>query len=351
MDRREFMRLSAGAALSLLLPPPIWGKGPEVVVAEGDPARAVRAAVDALGGMRSIVGPGDLVLVKPNISFARPPEWSATTHPVVVGEVVRMCLEAGARRVVVADHPLHDPRKCIDRTGIGEALKGMKKGEEKTVNVDAKDAFGMPVENGTVFNTSMIFGFNATFEITSIGGVTVDIRWLPEEGQIITMPQYWYDTPVQDPHWLWENATKVVSFNNTHVTLETTPNKLDNITLYPWWEGDSTVHYNDTTISIVTTPPLDNFTISYMGYTIYGRVLNVTDDKIRIEYYAGNETVQDELNRTMEFTRQIDMPRVFNNVQKAYIEDELKQQGYSFHELAGNGVTFRIKLLRIYRVS
>lgn len=127
MDRREFMRLSAGAALGLLLPPPIWGKGPEVVVAEGDPARAVRAAVDALGGMRSIVGPGDLVLVKPNISFARPPEWSATTHPVVVGEVVRMCLEAGARRVVVADHPLHDPRKCIDRTGIGEALKGMKK--------------------------------------------------------------------------------------------------------------------------------------------------------------------------------------------------------------------------------
>ncbi len=232
-----------------------------------------------------------------------------------------------------------------------EALKGMKKGEEKTVNVDAKDAFGMPVENGTIFNTSMIFGFNATFQITSIGGVTVDIRWLPEEGQIITMPQYWYDAPVQDPHWLWENATRVVSFNDTHVTLETTPNKLDNITLYPWWEGDSTVHYNDTTISIVTTPPLDNFTISYMGYTIYGRVLNVTDDKIKIEYYAGNETIQDELNRTLEFSRQIDMPRAFSNVQKAYIEDELKQQGYSFHELAGNGVTFRIKLLRIYRVS
>jgi len=127
MQRREFLKLSAGAALGLLFPPTLWGKEPEVVVAHGDPEKTVRAAVDALGGIRSIVQPGDTVLVKPNISFARPPEWATTTHPAVVREVVRMCLEAGAEKVVVADHPLHDTKRCISRTGIGEILKGMER--------------------------------------------------------------------------------------------------------------------------------------------------------------------------------------------------------------------------------
>ena len=136
MQRREFIKLSAGAALGVLLPPPLWGKEPDAIVARGDPEKTVRAAVEALGGMGSIVRPGDTVLVKPNISFARPPEWAATTHPLVIREVVRMCLEAGVRRVLVADHTLHDPKRCVSRTGLNEALEGIEGVSILTANVE-----------------------------------------------------------------------------------------------------------------------------------------------------------------------------------------------------------------------
>jgi FKBP-type peptidyl-prolyl cis-trans isomerase 2 len=235
--------------------------------------------------------------------------------------------------------------------GLYEGMKGMKKGEEKIIELEPEDAFGIAVKNGTIFNTSVIFNFKATFEIINVGGVTIDLKWLPREGQIITMPQYWYDIPVQQPYWIWENATEVVSFNETHVVLKTTPNKLENLTLYPWWENASEAGYNDTKIWITTTPPIGNFSISAFGYTIYGKVVEVTEDKIKIEYYAGNETIKDEVNRTIVFDRQIEMPRIFKGIQKVYVENDLRDYGYSFHRLAGKKVIFRVKLLRIYRVS
>jgi len=235
--------------------------------------------------------------------------------------------------------------------GLYNAMKGMKKGEEKIIEIEPSEAFGLKVENGTIFNSSMILGFNTSFEVVKIGGVTVDLKWLPKEGQVITMPQYWHDIPMQQPYWIWENATEVVSFNETHVVLKTTPNKLENLTLYPWWENTSIAGYNETKIWITTTPPIGNFTISAFGYTIRGRVVEITEDKIKIEYYAGNQTIEDELNRTIVFNRQIELPLIFKGIQKVYVEDDLKRYGYSFHELAGKKVIFRIKLLKIYRLS
>jgi len=234
--------------------------------------------------------------------------------------------------------------------GLYDALKGMRKGEEKVVNLTPEKAFGKEVINGTKFNTSLMLGFEATYEVVKVGGVTVDVKWICRQGEIITMPQYWNDIPVQQPHWLWENATEVISFNDTHVVLKTTPNKLHNITLYPWWPNASYAGYNDTTIWITTEPPLGNFTISAYGYTINARVEEVTNTTIKIVYYAGNQTIEDEVNKTIYFDRQIEMPLVFT-LQKVYLEDELKQNGYSFHPLAGKNIIFRVKLLKIYRVS
>lgn len=234
--------------------------------------------------------------------------------------------------------------------GLFESLDGMKKGDEKTISLSADEAFGLAITNGTQFITAGIFGFNTTFEIVSIGGVTVDVKWIPEIGQIITMPQYWYDIPVQDPHWLWENATEVTAIDDNNLTLKTTPNILNNLTLYPWWENQSTATYNDTSIDIITTPTEENFTIDYMGMVIYGKVLNITDNNIKIEYTYGNQTIDDQLNRTFSFNRSINMPNLFEDVQKAYVEEDLQKDGFSFNRLAGNNVTFRVKLLKIYRV-
>ena len=85
-------------------PNPIY---PDLVAArQGDPEEMVRAAVDSLGGMGRFVKPGDVVVVKPNICASyHSYEYAATTNPWVVGAVVKMALESGAKQVKVMDFP------------------------------------------------------------------------------------------------------------------------------------------------------------------------------------------------------------------------------------------------------
>jgi uncharacterized protein (DUF362 family) len=97
---------------------------PELAVAQGDdPAALVRRAVDALGGMRRFVSRGDVVLVKPNMAWDRTPAQAANTNPAVVAAVVRLSLEAGARRVIVTDVSINEPHRCFERSGIAEAAR------------------------------------------------------------------------------------------------------------------------------------------------------------------------------------------------------------------------------------
>ena len=91
---------------------------PMAVAHGGSPAERTRTAVAALGGMGRFVKAGERVLVKPNIGWDRLPEQGANTHPEVVAELVRLCREAGAARVIVADNPCNDPGRCVERSGI-----------------------------------------------------------------------------------------------------------------------------------------------------------------------------------------------------------------------------------------
>lgn len=97
---------------------------PELVVARGESPRAlVRSAVDGLGGIGRFVQRGEVVVVKPNIGWDRPPSMAATTNPEVVAEVVRLCKEAGARQVIVTDVSCNDARASFERSGIEAAAK------------------------------------------------------------------------------------------------------------------------------------------------------------------------------------------------------------------------------------
>jgi uncharacterized protein (DUF362 family) len=131
MHRRDFLQDTAGAlagltaltALSPLLaaaPAP----RPDLAVARGaSPGRAVRAALDALGGIRRFIAKGDVVVVKPNIGWDRKPEYAATTNPLVVAALVQLCLEAGAAKVKVFDRPVNDPRRTYVQSGIEAAAR------------------------------------------------------------------------------------------------------------------------------------------------------------------------------------------------------------------------------------
>jgi uncharacterized protein (DUF362 family) len=128
MERRDFIKGTISlAAASVLGPADLTfsqNSNPDlVVVKQGEPADLVQKAVSEIGGMDQFVSKGDIVVLKANISWDRVPPQAATTNPDVVAEVVRLCLEAGAKRVKVFDRTLNEPMRCYKRSGIEKAAK------------------------------------------------------------------------------------------------------------------------------------------------------------------------------------------------------------------------------------
>lgn len=140
MDRRTFIT-AAGA--SVLLAPALIRDALAarerslVAVAEGTDYSAItRRAINAVGGMKRFVKPGDVVVVKPNMGWDRSSELGANTHPKVVRAVVEACLAAGARKVKVFDYTCNDPRRCYVSSGIEGILKAMKNVECKQIEME-----------------------------------------------------------------------------------------------------------------------------------------------------------------------------------------------------------------------
>lgn len=130
MRRRDFLKWQMHGALWLTAGgtalTPFSAQAADSVdigVAKGAPAAATRAAVELLGGMQTVVKPGDTVVIKPNMSFPHPPEKGTTTHPEVVREVAIMCREAGASRVFILDHPLSRAEACLENSKIDEVCR------------------------------------------------------------------------------------------------------------------------------------------------------------------------------------------------------------------------------------
>jgi len=92
---------------------------PSLAIAHG-PAhdQTVRAALGALGGMGRFIKKGDVVMIKPNVAFDRPPALAATTHPDALRAVAKLCFEAGAHKVIVADNPINSPTGCFFKSGL-----------------------------------------------------------------------------------------------------------------------------------------------------------------------------------------------------------------------------------------
>jgi uncharacterized protein (DUF362 family) len=128
VTRRKFLKIAAaGTALGLVGGPSFSFAKEEydLAVISGEPAVATRKALEAIGGISRFVKKGQRVVLKPNMSFARTPDFSATTHPLVVATVAQACMEAGAQQVLVLDHTLQRAELCIERTGIREACKSV----------------------------------------------------------------------------------------------------------------------------------------------------------------------------------------------------------------------------------
>lgn len=76
-------------------------------------------AIDAVGGLRHYVQPGDIVLVKPNVAFDRSPNLGATSNPRLLETLVKMLLvDCRAQEVRVADNPIESPPDCFEKSKI-----------------------------------------------------------------------------------------------------------------------------------------------------------------------------------------------------------------------------------------
>jgi len=160
VSRRKFIRVAAAAGAGLCsfgmigcrrkeLRPRVLranSMSDKIVVGKGDDIRSVvRAVIEKLGGMQSLVRKRDVVVVKPNIGWTTPPELGGCTNPGVVAAVVEMCYEAGASRVKVFDRGCRDERITYRNSGIADAAR--KAGAEVSY-IDRRRFYEVPIERG-----------------------------------------------------------------------------------------------------------------------------------------------------------------------------------------------------------
>ena len=134
---KKLFRISGGVAITgavawpLQTPPSAWGspKKPGFLV-EGkaqttgySTKELTRKVFEAVGGIEKFVSKGDVVVIKPNISWARAPRFAATTNPEVLEAIVELCQGAGAKKVRIADNTIHSARRCFAVTGAGMVAK------------------------------------------------------------------------------------------------------------------------------------------------------------------------------------------------------------------------------------
>jgi uncharacterized protein (DUF362 family) len=82
-----------------------------------------RKIFDAAGGINKFISRGDVVVIKPNISWARRPDLGATTNPEVLEAVIILCQEAGAKKVRIVDNTINEPVRCFAITGAGNVAE------------------------------------------------------------------------------------------------------------------------------------------------------------------------------------------------------------------------------------
>jgi uncharacterized protein (DUF362 family) len=138
LTRRQFIKGAAAAvalpsALSATLPP--YGTlahasaEPDLVIAKtGSPTQLLHAAMASLGGMGRFVKKGQRVVMKANIAWARTPDQGCTNNPELLSALVKMCYEAGAKKVAVWDHTCDNYQFTFARSGLKEA--GQKAGAD-----------------------------------------------------------------------------------------------------------------------------------------------------------------------------------------------------------------------------
>jgi uncharacterized protein (DUF362 family) len=135
VSRKGLLAAEATAGNALGATPPTGSAKPVLVaVMDGSRTAMVDKALASLGGIGMFVKKGQTVLVKPNMGWDVTPERGANTDPELVGHLVKLCLDAGAKSVSVFDNPCDEWRRAYENSGIEPAAKAAG-----AIIVDGKD--------------------------------------------------------------------------------------------------------------------------------------------------------------------------------------------------------------------
>ncbi len=112
--------------------------------------KSVQSSIDLLGGLNTLVMPGDTVLIKPNLVDNYDYKTGATTNPYVVRTLIRMAKQAAAKKVIVADGSRVglDTEIVLTGTGMRKACEEMG-AEVRDLKKDPYQVAFIP--NGKIF--------------------------------------------------------------------------------------------------------------------------------------------------------------------------------------------------------
>jgi uncharacterized protein (DUF362 family) len=153
MHRRTFLATTAAAAAAgIINPRHIFGStGSRLITAEHtDYRELVRETIKRLGGMSAFIKPGDTVVIKPNISWDRKPEYGATTNPLILTTLIDLAVEADARSVLVFDRPCNEARSSYINSGIGPAVEAMTDRRIRIMHVEDRHFVKTKIPRGVV---------------------------------------------------------------------------------------------------------------------------------------------------------------------------------------------------------
>ncbi len=159
MDRRNFLKQvmlwSAGITTAIpsfqIIPEVLAGEIQPPVVSHAtgkDYYRLVARVLEPLGSIDNFVKHGDNVVIKPNMAWDRNPAQAANTHPQVVKAMAELCLEAGAKKVMVFDRTCNEERRCYVNSGIQEAMGSIKDSRLKFYHPDSRKFVPVNIERG-----------------------------------------------------------------------------------------------------------------------------------------------------------------------------------------------------------
>jgi len=278
--------------------------------------------------------------------------------------------------------------------GLLSRLIGKEEGETYSLEIPPSEAYGEnKLDVGDRFYSSSFalntidteLSLNQTLEVTELTDSNLSLKWvdLDDYGQF-TMPQIVLNDLVAQtqedmiiippPHFIWENASEIIDYDDETVTIKTTPTKTEN--LYDSFEqvqfgfGQNDVFsifpdatnatYNETTITLTSDPDIGSeyeYSYSYFGQEIVMiyTVKNTTEDTIGLEIETQGQVQNQTVQRSLSFDRTYEFPRTYKNIpsdyQEALIGADLEKQGYSIHELAGETLIFEVSIENVYKTS